>query len=99
MAHETTTINFGGADHFVYDTSHPGNLFRESSIFLNHQTPAAMFFLSLHQWFANPDKVKSKIGSSKKHFTRGSFAIDFVIELAKLDKYTKLESKDVWNAL
>lgn len=83
---DTIIINFGAADHLLYETHYLDVLFGEASKFFKEVGTKRNISSFSTSGLMNPEKMLEKIETMKKHFQGEKFAVNFVVDLARFKR-------------
>lgn len=84
--YDTTVINFGGSEHFVYDNDYLGHLFNETSHFFNSVQTKRNVLAFSSSGLLNIDKMEKRSMDMVKSLDRDQFVVDMVIDLNRFDQ-------------
>ena len=84
--YDTTVINFGGSEHFVYDNEYLGEMFRETSRFFNNVKTKRNVLAFSSSGLLNVDKMEQRSMDMVKTLDKDQFFVDMVIDLNRFDK-------------
>lgn len=94
--YDTTVINFGGSEHFVYDNAYLGSLFDETAKFFNSVRTKRNVLAFSSSGLLNVDKMEKRSMDMVRSLHRDQFVVDMVIDLARFDKL-KARYQDSFN--
>lgn len=84
--YETTVINYGGSEHFIYDDDYLGELFKNTASFFDSVNTNRNVLAFSSSGLMNPDKMHARSRQMLKWLNKDQFVVDFVIDLARFDK-------------
>ena len=84
--YETTVINYGGSEHFIYDAQYLDELFKETAWFFNNVNTKRNVLAFSSSGLMNADKMEEKAKAINKHLHKDQFVVDFVIDMARFEK-------------
>jgi hypothetical protein len=84
--YETTVINYGGSEHFIYDNDYLGSLFKETATFFNNVKTERNVLAFSSSGLMNADKMHTRSRDMLKHLSTDQFVVDFVIDLSRFEK-------------
>lgn len=84
--YETTVINYGGSEHFIYDNDYLGNLFKETANFFENVKTTRNVLAFSSSGLMNTDKMFNRSRDMLQHLDTDQFVVDFVIDLSRFEK-------------
>lgn len=84
--YDTTVINFGGSEHFIYDKEYLSVLFKETGNFFNNVKTKRNVLAFSSSGLANIDKMDEKSIDMVKFLDKDQFVVDFVIDLNRFEQ-------------
>lgn len=94
-SYETTVINYGGSEHFIYDNDYLGILFKETSNFFNNVTTRRNVLAFSSSGLMNADKMYTRSRDMLQHLDIDQFVVDFVIDLSRFEKLKERYQKSL----
>jgi hypothetical protein len=85
--YQTTVINYGGSEHFIYDNDYLGELFKETAVFFNNVNTKRNVLAVSSSGILSPKKMHDRSREMIKYLDKDQYVIDFVIDLSKFDKF------------
>jgi hypothetical protein len=83
---ETTVINFGGAEHFIYDDNYLGALFEQTAIFFDKVPTKRNVLAFSSSGLMLPQKMYQNSRKMLQYLKKEQFVVDFVIDLSRFDR-------------
>lgn len=83
--YETTVINFGAGEHFIYDDEYLGILFEQTAKFFEEVPTKRNVLAFSSSGLMNTDKMHEHSRTMLSHLKKEQFVVDFVIDLARFD--------------
>lgn len=83
---ETTVINFGAGEHFIYDDDYLGKLFEETAKFFSKVPTKRNVLAFSSSGLMNTNKMYERSRTMLSHLKKEQFVVDFVIDLSRFDK-------------
>lgn len=91
--YDTTVINFGGSEHFVYSPDYLGELFDNTSLFFKNVKTKRNVLAFSSSGLLNVEKMNNKSVEMVKSLEKNQFVVDLVIDMNKFhlhkDRYQK----------
>ncbi len=84
--YETTVINYGGSEHFIYDNDYLGELFFQTSKFFHSVLTKRNVLAFSSSGLMNTDKMFQKSRKMLTFLDKEQFVVDFVIDLNRFEK-------------
>ena len=84
--YETTVINYGASEHFIYDNGYLGDLFGHTAQFFRDVKTSRNVLAFSSSGLMNTDKMFDRSRDMLQQMDKDQFVVDFVIDLARFDK-------------